>query len=267
MDTSRGSGDPALPDGRKRRLLIALDEIDQTIDDAAIMELAKIARSPANASLSRFAQNIRNDARLFIEAMGRLNIPKLREEIARLYGLTSRAASGGKATIQLARALEAMPTEVRDWLARSDHTSRNIPTAAEILSPATRTDAVDRLRLILSYGGVVEDGRKRPTGKRSRSFRSLLRVPASIKRGAPPGEAERDFVQNLALTYTELTGKKTPYTVHYSFEIRGPFPKFVHRCFELVGVPSGNVTRLINERGAVRRQIERRPPIDTNPFR
>jgi phage terminase small subunit len=115
MKTTRGSGDPSLPDGRKRRSLIALGEVDQTFDDAAIMELAKIACLPANADLSRFAKSIRNDVRLFIGAKARLNNPQLRAEIKRIYTLNNRALRGDREAQQLARAVGlATDSEIRE---------------------------------------------------------------------------------------------------------------------------------------------------------
>jgi hypothetical protein len=259
-----------MPSGvaKQRRSLISLSEIDQIFNESAIKELADALKVQEGA-YSRLAHNVRNDARFFIEAKGRLNIPKLRKEIARLYGFSSRAAGGGKVTLQLARAVDAIPNDVREWLARCSPEGRNIPTAAEILSPATRADAVDRLRLAVSFGGQEIEGRKRPTGKRSRSVEPLLRIPAYAKREdeqtdsgkqtsskrkrRPRGEAERGFVQNLALTYTELTGKRTPDTA--SLRTPGPFAKFVRRCFELIGAPTGSVIRLINQRGDARRAL------------
>jgi hypothetical protein len=123
------------------------------------------------------------------------------------------------------------------------------------LSPLTRQSAVDRFRLILSWGGRVVAGRKRPGGRRSRSFiKPLLRLPERIEGGRPRGEAEREFVQGLALAYVEVTGRPPPRTAHYNIDIQGPFPRLVHQCFELVDAPTGNVTRLLNQYGALRRE-------------
>src|SRR5262249_61848226 len=113
-------------------------------------------------------------------------------------------------------------------------------------------------RLIRVWRGRVVAGRKRSGGRRSLSFKPLLRFPERIERGRPRGEAEREFVQGLALAYVEVTGRSPPRTAHYKTDIRGPFPDFVHRCFELVGAPTGNVTRLLNQYGAARRRDKKR---------
>jgi hypothetical protein len=254
-----------------RRSFIELADVDQIFKEMAINELAKLARLPANSSLSAFADSIRNDARLFIEAKAHLNNPQLRREMGKLYRLIRHAPSDERAQ-QLARTLEGMPVQIREWLASCNPEGRTIPSSAEITSvePATRASSVQQLRLILSYGAdVVKKGRKRPSGKRSRSLRPLLRVHAirpksgrkpnegrTYKEGRPRGDAERAFVRNLGLTYAAATGKRPPYKV--DFQGRGPFSKFVHRCFELVGAPGGHVTKLINELGQARREAANR---------
>jgi hypothetical protein len=234
------------------RSLIAISDVESVFNDAIINELANILKLKylEGDDFSRFAKSIRQDVRLFIEAKHRLNNPKLREAIVKLYGLTTRAEHhDDRAAETLARAVDATPLEVWDWLARFNPKGCDIPTAAEIVSPATRARAVQRLRLALSYGGLMKDGRKRPTGRRSRSFAPMLRVPA-IEPYRPRGEAEREFVRNLAFTYLSARGKSPPYQV--DFQVRGPFSAYVHRCFELAGAPSGHVTSLINEFGEAR---------------
>jgi hypothetical protein len=250
-----------------RKGMISLNDIEQVFNEDVVVQLAATAKLPPGADLVRFAANLRIDARLFIEAKARVSGPQLRESIERLYSLNRRAESGDDiAARRLARALDARPIDVWRRLSPRIPQARGIPTAAEVLAPETRQCAVERLRLILTVGGVQVIGRKRRGARRSRSFKPLLRIPARNKpekdwlgrpigsRGRPRGEAEREFVRNLALTYLEATGKLPPDTANFNVDIRGPFSKFVHRCFELAGARSGNVTRLINEFGSKRRE-------------
>jgi hypothetical protein len=257
-----------LTSGGERRSLIALSEIDSTFNDQVVKELARSAKL-ASADIPRLAESIRIAARIFLEAKARLSAPGLRERIERLYQLNSRAEQGGgRAARALARAVEVMPDDVRQWLLSSNPPERNIPTSAEILSDckATRQRAVERFRLMLSYGGTVVEGRMRHGGRRSRSFKPLLRVPAKIERGRPRGEAERELVQWLAVAFVEAIGRSPPRTAHHKIALRGPFARFVHRCFELVGASTGNVTRLLNQYGAARvesRVANRTPRLDS----
>ena len=238
------------------RSLIAISDVEGVFNDEIVKELAPTAKLPVDADIARLARSIRIAARIFLEEKAKFNFPQQRTAIERLYQLNTRAEDGDDRTARaLARAVDAMPADVRQWLlsCNTPH-DRNIPTAWEILSPATRQSAVERFRLILSYGGRVVAGRKRSGGRRSRSFKPLLRLPERIESGRPRGEAERNFVQWLAVAYVEATGRSPPRTANYKIAIRGPFPRFVHQCFELVGAPTGNVTRLLNQYGAVRRE-------------
>jgi hypothetical protein len=246
-----------------RRSLIAFADVERIFDDATVLKLAKATKLLAGADTARLGENIRIAVRIFLQAKARLSAPRLKAEIERLYLLNRRSEGGSDRAAQaLARAIVAMPADVRQWLtACNTPHCRSIPTEAELLSPTTRQSAVGRLRLVLSYGGGTAAGRKRAGGQRSRSFKARLRVPTKVERGRPRGVAEREFVQWLAITYLEATGQSPPHTAHHNRDIRGPFPRFVHRCFELIGAPTGNVTRLINQFGAARRQVATQPHV------
>jgi hypothetical protein len=242
--------------------LIALDQVGRVFNRSTIKELARLAKLQADADLIHFGESVRIAVDLFIRSKTRLSGPQIRTEIERLYRRNTLAERGGdRAAHQLADALDTMSDDVRTWLtSRNAPHNRAIPTAAEIRSLATRDAAVERLRLVLSYGGRVVAGRHRPTGRRSRTFEPLLRAPAIMKRGRPAGSADREFLQGLSLAYLEASGhlqeeqqKPPPFTANYDAVIRGPFSRFVHRCFELVGARTGNVTRLINQYGGLRR--------------
>jgi integrase len=241
---------------KKRQSLISLSDVEEVFNDQVVKNLARPLKLPSDVDITRFCESIRIGARIFLEAKAKLNDPQLRAAIARLYQLNTHAERGGDREARaLARAVAAMPADVSQWLISRNPDARTLPTAAEILAPATRQDAVDRFRLILSYGGGWV-GRKRPGGRRSWSFKPWLRAPETIQPGRPGALAEREFVQWLAVAYVEATGRSPPRTAHFESSIRGPFPNFVHQCFELIGAPTGNVTRLLNEYGELRRRAK-----------
>ena len=188
--------------------MISLNKIEEIFNEDVVAELAATAKLPSGADVARFASNLRLSAQLFLEAKARASRPQLRQMISRLYSLNTCAGRGTDvAARRLARAVAATPADVWWWLSRRTPQAQNIPTTAEILSPGTRQYAVERLRLILSAGGSQVLGRKRQCGKRSRSFKPLLRMPlgnqhAKDKRGRPKGDrgrprgnAEREFLQ------------------------------------------------------------------------
>ena len=66
------------------------------------------------------------------------------------------------------------------------------------------------------------------------------------------------MVQQLALTYQEVTGKQPPRRVNPYNATKQPFFQFVVRLLKLIGLKSGNVADLINEREQRRRELEKR---------
>lgn len=233
--------------------MITLGDVDRVFNDKIVEELAGIIKVAERERL-RFAQSVRVDARLFIEAKGRSNAPELYAAIKRLYDLNTRAGRGDPQVAQeLARAVGETSQEVWDWLGQFTPAIA-IPTPAEVVSLTKRAYAIQQLHVVLSYGGSVVDGRKRTESKRpggrSKTFKPLLWVPSSTAPNRPRSEAEREFVGHLGLTYLLATGKQPPKQVNYNK--RGPFSEFVHRCFDLVGVLNGSVTELINEFGRLR---------------
>ena len=135
------------------RSLIAISDVESVFNDEIVKELARTAKLPADADIAHFAQSIRIAARIFLKEKAKLNFPQLRTAIERLYQLNTHAEDGNDQTARaLARAVDAMPADVRQWLlsCNTPH-DRNIPPGTEILSPATRQSAVERFRLIVSY--------------------------------------------------------------------------------------------------------------------
>src|SRR5262249_44171224 len=185
--------------------MICLGDVEKIFADEAVKSLAR--KLPSGFDIARFGESIRIAARIFLEAKARPSASQLRVAIARLYQLNTHAERGGNQEAQaLACALDAMPADVFQWLISRNPHARTVPTAVEILAPATRQHAVDRLRLIVSHGGGWIVGRKRPGGRRSWSFKPWLRAP-TIQPGHPCGLAEREFVQWLAVAYLEATGR------------------------------------------------------------
>ena len=104
------------PTGGEHRL-IALSEVDTAFDEKAVKELGRAAKLPTGADIARFGENIRIAARLYLEGKSRLNAPRLREKIERLYQLNMRAERGSdRAARALARGVEIMDDDVRRWL-------------------------------------------------------------------------------------------------------------------------------------------------------
>ena len=213
----------ALPMRGGAQSLISLGDVESVFNDSVVTTLAEDLQVPTQAR-SRFAQSVRLDARLFLEAKARPNYPALAAAIKRLYQLVTRAERGSDLEVRrLIRSIEETSADVWDWLNLGKLKRYAAPAAEEFLSPQRRQSAIEGLRQFLTIGGSIVEGRKRPGGRRSRSFKPLLRIPANMKLGRQRGQAERDFVGWLSLTYLEATDKLPPNTVNYDEAIRGPF--------------------------------------------
>jgi hypothetical protein len=232
---------------------ISPNAVATTFDAKAIRELARLYKLPNDADLVQFGRNIRIAAEIGTKAASELPALQMRDEIKNLYRLTQLADSGTDLTAKkLAAGILAMPPDVRKWLeAVNARHGRLIPSAAEILDPVTRQEAVNRIRLVLSWGGS-RTGRKRPSGRRS--WEPFLRLPMEIKPGRPARPGESEFVFWLGVACVEA-GKPPSFTANHK---GGPFWRLVHRCFEMVGMPTSNIVRLIEDYGRHRRWAMRK---------
>ena len=225
----------------------AADDLASKFTNEIISELASMLKLPTgDVRIDKLAESVRWAAGNYGDERKQDDWPKLSKQILTMYKLNEKVLKGnGDAAHDLADKIPALPAAVRARL--SSWSQRAFPTPEEFRATETRKAAAQRLRGILSYGGKKKSSQMRPTGKRSNSWLPLLRIP-QIPRGRRRDRPARHLVQWLAITYEEATGKKPPKVTNYEVTLRGSFSKFVHRVFEVMQIPTGNVTDLINER-------------------
>jgi hypothetical protein len=243
--------------------LIAEKEIDCVFNERVIAEMAKCIKAPPDA-IARFRDNVRAGMRAYFAELARTDWKAIEKQIRNLYRVANSADQGSDAAAaRLADCIGSVDQATSNWLERcADHSflfpSHGplwFPSSDEIRDPGTRRQAIRQWRYILSYGQERVEGRKRPSGKRSRpSFRPWLRLPHS-GRGRPRDLAARELVQHLALTYTEATGRRPPHCVNSRSQ--GPFFRLVLRCFKEARITDGSVVKLINDREIQREEFER----------
>jgi hypothetical protein len=243
--------------------LIAETDIDCVFNAGVIAELAKCIKTPPDA-VTRFAENVRSAVRAYFAERARTNWKAIGKQIGDLHRLVDRADRGSEPAT--ARLVGSIDQATRNWLERCARRPLSFPSSNEILDRRTRKQAIKQLRSMLSYGYEPVKGRKRPSGKRSRSIQPLLRIPQKVHRsnstsrkrrgrGRPRDLAARELVQQLALTYAEATGRPPPRRVNLWSQ--GPFLRLVRRCFDLVRISAGGVVDLINEREIRRKKLKR----------
>jgi len=130
-----------------------------------------------------------------------------------------------------------------------------IPSADLVRDPKWRDQACEAITRLASYGGRWTEGRKRPTGKRSRTWEPLLNAPPIAAR-PPRREAERELVGWLQRAYFEASNAEPALTA--SAEKEGPFVRFVRECLKLAGAAHVDPVELINKRHRTYRLMERR---------
>jgi hypothetical protein len=175
--------------------LIAEKEVDFVFNAGVIAEVAKDIKAPPDA-VTRFGDNVRAAVRAYFAERARTNWKAIRKQIGDLDRLVDSADRGGEpAAVGLADCIGSVNQATRDWLERCARRPLSFPLSDEIRDRRTRKQAISRLRSILSYGREQVKGRRRPSGKRSRTtFQSLRRVPKSL-RGRPRDLAARELVQ------------------------------------------------------------------------
>ena len=181
----------AMPKRNGAQSMISVGDVECVFNDSVVTTLAEDLQVPTHER-ARFAQSVRLDARLFLEAKARPTFLALGEAIIRLYQLNIRAERGSDLEVRrLIRGIEGTSADVWAWLNLGKLKRYAAPPKEEFMSPQRRQSAIEGLRQFLSMGGSIVEGRKRPGGKRSRSFKPLLRIPANTKLGRQRSQAER----------------------------------------------------------------------------
>jgi hypothetical protein len=237
----------------KVRGIPALEEVPCIFSDGRVRQLAGVAKLPLDADLPCFAAAIRVAAETYIRAASIPSDNTVHREIKGLYSAAARRRHA-----EVAKRIDALSKRTRDFInKRSARPSIRwkIPAAAALRDEAKRDDACEAIVSLLRIGGRWEQGRRRPSGKRSMSFIPEFYAP-KLQKHSPKRKAERDFVMWMQLAYLNVTEQSPPHTAHHVN--RGPFARMVKACLHLVGAQAADAVELINELQWQRRQMRKR---------
>jgi hypothetical protein len=243
---------------RKVRAIPAPEQVPRIFSDECVRQLAGVAKLPLDADLPRFAAAIRAAAEAYIRTASVPDDNAVHHEIKALYNAAARCRH-----TEVAGRIEKLSPRTRDFLnkrAKRPSIPWKIPAAAALRDEAARDDACAAIVSLLRIGGhwvgpgsgKPEEGRRRPGGKRSRSFIPELYAPKLQKR-QQKRKAERDFVMWMQLAYLNATEQSPPHTAHHVN--RGPFARMVKRCLQLVGAQAADAVELINALQWQRKQM------------
>jgi len=245
----------------KARRPISAEEVARVFDDACIEKLAGIGKLPAGADRKRFAEGIREAARMYATDARTPNVNALHDEIAELHRAADR-----RLYEQVACLMERLSPRAHDML--SERGSRlggiELPSPDALRDNERREAACAAIAQVCRIGGRLVEGRRRPSGKRSRLvWQPVLYAPKKEK-NFDRREAERNFAMWVRLAWVEATNAIPARTARHGDRSRdpGPFARMLQKCLHLVGALDADVVELINKLHRLRRWMERRPRLE-----
>jgi hypothetical protein len=242
--------------GTKSRKPITVADVLRIFDDTCIDRLADIARFPAHADRERFAAGVRQAARIYARDARIPTDNELNAEIAALYRATERKRCG-----EVAALLEKLSPKARELLSkRATRLSLELPASEDLCKAARQERACEIVLSLCQHGGSNGTGRRRPSGKRSRTWRPLIHAPQRT-RNFPKRDAELNFIMWLQATWLESAGKWPSLAANPKRP--GPFARMVRKSLELIGAGHADAVGLINELNR-RRRVQSRPVTHQN---
>ena len=235
----------------KSREPISAADIPRIFDDACVDTLAAIGRLPEGADRKCFAQGVREAARIYAQEARTPTVNELRAEIAALYAAAERKRCG-----QVADLLEKLSSKARELLStRSTRLNLELPTSDDLRDPPQQQNASEAVLRLCQFGGRYVEGRRRPSGKRSRTWRPYLVAPEP-RRHVPKRDAELNFIMWLQFAWLETSGAKPNLAANRALnrEIRGAFARMTAECLRLIGASHADAVGLINELNERRRK-------------
>lgn len=223
---------------RKVRIPTAFDP-DEIFTDSVVRELVGEAASKLPLDIGKLRAGLIDAAKNF--ASERSNDGN---EIHRQIATLCSAAQNRRFNAA-AKALTELSSAAREYLnTRYSDKLPSLPQPAALRDPAEREKAciavIDRCEI----GGRWVDGRKRPFGRRSRTWEPVLWAP---KMNPHPEirSAERTFVMWLQVAWAEAAETRVPVTAHR--ENPGPFARFAQAALQRMDVRHADAVELIND--------------------
>ncbi|HRN87903.1 MAG TPA: hypothetical protein PK271_04815 [Hyphomicrobium sp.] len=245
----------------KESRAIKPEAVPVVFDDACIEKLARICELPDAADRVVFAEQVRYAATVYAADARAPNDNEVHHEVAALWKAASR-----KHHECVADLLEKLSPVARAYLNMSTMGARGripFPTPDDLRDVGRREEACAVVESLCAFGGGWREGRKRPTGRRSYSWKPIFRAPP-LSPQFSKRDAERKLVQNLRFAYRMSVDKPAPWTTRAvrkgpdATMISGPFARMVDECLHLVGASHVDAVGLINEWGRRRREVEKR---------
>lgn len=230
----------------KARRTIPESDVDRVFDAECIRELAKELKFPKDTDLDKLGNEIRQNAHIYVKAASEPTANELHDEIKALHD-----ASDKNHFERTGLLIDNLSARARSSLTgRWEHANPGVefPRGRDLNNIDYRAAVCAKIASLCRMGGKVAEARKRPSGRRSKTWEVFYYAPEKTKHFRKT-VAEDQLVMNLALTWCQMTGELPPKVVHQ--EMLGPFGRLVKRCLRLSG-SSANAANLINKYGRLR---------------
>jgi hypothetical protein len=217
---------------KKRQTAIAAADVSRVFNDACIQQLATDYRLPDTADRQRFAEGIREAARIYAKDARSPTVGTVRDEIASLSKAATRRWYERTAML-----LANLSPQARDYLGGRlrlvgpRRAGLRLPMVEELRDHGQRDEACEMIERLCTRGGRYVEGRKRPSGNRSRTWQPTLFAPVPDEH-PPRRAAELRLVMHLQSVWLEAVGKPPTATVNPSRPDR-PFANLVKRAWSL----------------------------------
>jgi hypothetical protein len=174
--------------GSNAQRRIQPEDVPQFFDDGCIERLARFGKLLEHADVPKFKTEIQRAAKIYLRDAGELSSNERRQEVSALFRAASRRRYG-----DLKICVVQLCVRTRDEL--NDRGARfrpaAVPPGATLLDDLSQRDgACETVVTLTQCGGRWVEGRKRRTGRRSRTWEPLLHAPEACshppRRAGPP---------------------------------------------------------------------------------
>jgi hypothetical protein len=223
---------------KTRAKVIKPEDVPAIFDDACVLKLVRMLGPLQDVNTHGFAKDLRGAACDFAVEVMKPTANELHHEIRELHAHASRQQY--ERVAERLAGLSPTAREARDYLGKRGV----LPSPGTLRDLSLRDEACKDLEGFCALGAQCIEGRRRPSGKRSRTWRTHLYAPP-LSPNFLKQDAERLFIIALQLAYLNNVPRPLSWTTKYSKPT--PFARMAQECLRLVGAPHANAVQLIND--------------------
>ena len=154
----------------KKPTIIVASDVPRIFDDACTERLSKILGVSWAANITRFGASVRAAVTVYVRDFEVTDSNAVNREITTLYREAVRPKPKFDLVADLRRRLSPEARAYLNERAARPSLPWKLPDAVVLLQPSTQAQACDDIVRLCRIGGHWMQGRKRPSGRHSRTF-------------------------------------------------------------------------------------------------